>query len=191
MFAAHPKGDEPMSTNTKRHLSTAETAVLVRRVVKFRVRSKTYAGGSSIDVSWTDGPTTAQVEATAKLYQGASFDGMADLRHYHDSLLSTDDGAEVVSYGADFVFCNRRLSPEFAAQLENELADFTGETYDPRRSYHAAALSARGSDEPARLCRTQEKAWGTDLVHQLAWSRPQPAAQPAGVSSSAATEAQR
>jgi Large polyvalent protein associated domain 29 len=185
MFGAQPKGDESMPISTKRRLSTAATAALVRKAVKtahpgvkFSVRSKTYAGGASIDVSWTDGPTVPQVEATAKLYQGATFDGMTDSTHYHDSLLSTDDGAEVVSYGTDFVFCNRRLSAEFIGQLENELAALTGEPYDPRRAYHAVALATPGTDEPAKLCSSiHEKTWGTDLIHQLAWSRPQPAAQ--------------
>jgi conjugative element/phage-associated large polyvalent protein len=185
MIEAHPIGDESVTPNTKRHLSTAETAALVRKAiksahpgVKFGVRSKTYAGGASIDVSWTDGPTVAQVEATAKLYQGASFDGMTDSRQYHDSLLSTDDGAELVSYGADFVSCHRHLSAELMTQLENEVAELTGEPYDPRRAYHAVALSTPGTDEPAKLCSSRhEQTWGTDLIHQLAWNRPQPAAQ--------------
>jgi conjugative element/phage-associated large polyvalent protein len=187
-----------MSPTPKRRLSAAETAALVRKAVKgahpgvkFSVRSKTYAGGASVDVSWTDGPTASEVEATAKLYQGATFDGMTDVKHYHDSLLSIDAGAEVVRYGADFVFCHRSLSPEFMAELENELAEFTGEPYEPCRSYHAAALSTPGSDEPARLCRSQEQAWGSDLVHRLAWSRPQPRTQPRRLSSSTSTEPQR
>jgi len=199
MFGAQPKGDEPVTPSTKRRLSAAETAALVRKAVKtahpgvkFSVRSKTYAGGASIDVSWTDGPTTSQVEATTKLYQGATFDGMTDLRHYHDSLLSTDDGAEVVRYGADFVFCHRSFSPEFMAECENELAELTGEPYEPCRSYNAAALSTPGTDEPAKLCHSQEKAWGSDLVHRLAWSRPQPRTQPRGLSSTTtATEPRR
>jgi len=189
-----------VTPSTKRRLSAAETAALVRKAVKtahpgvkFSVRSKTYAGGASVDVSWTDGPTASEVEATAKLYQGATFDGMTDVRHYHDSLLSTDGGAEVVRYGADFVFCQRSLSPEFMAELENELAAFTGEPYDPCRFYHATALSTPGSDEPAKLCRSQEKAWGSDLVHRLGWSRPQPSTQARRLSSSTptSTEPQR
>jgi hypothetical protein len=45
------------------YLSCAETAKLVRKVlktafqgVKFSVRSDTYSGGASIDIRWTDGP---------------------------------------------------------------------------------------------------------------------------------------
>lgn len=54
------------------YMTTAETAKMVRRAlgeafpgVKFSVRSKTYAGGSSIDVYWMDGPNARMVETGA------------------------------------------------------------------------------------------------------------------------------
>lgn len=182
MIGVTLKGD-PMSLSTQRRLSTAETAALLRKAlkaahpgVKFRVRSNSYAGGASIDIGWTDGPTTPQVEATAKLYQGASFDGMTDSTTYHESLLSTEDGAEVVSFGADHVCCQRSLSSEFLAEIHHEIAEFTGEPYDPRRAYHAAALAAPGTNEPAALHHSREKTWGTDLAARLAWNRPKPIA---------------
>lgn len=37
---------------------------------KFSVRSKSYAGGSSVDVSWTDGPTEGQVREDTKHLKG-------------------------------------------------------------------------------------------------------------------------
>ncbi len=170
-----------MSThaNTKRYLSPAETARLVRKAikdahpgVKFSVRTNTYAGGASVRVSWTDGPTAPQVEATAKRYAGASFDGMTDMKSYHDALLSTDDGAEVVHFGADFVSCQRTLSDEYRAELENEIAEFTGDPYNPSTAYHAAALSDH-YDGPAELCVDRHCTnWGLDLLHRLAWNRP-------------------
>lgn len=96
-----------------KYLSCAETAKLIRQAlkeafpdVKFGVRSKTYSGGASIDVSWTDGPNTAQVEAVAKTFSGGYFDGMTD---YKGCTYSMIDG-EVVRFGADFVFCNRSFS---------------------------------------------------------------------------------
>lgn len=108
-----------------RYLSCAETAKLIRPAlkssfpgVKFSVRSSTYAGGASISVSWTDGPNVADVEGVAKRYAGATFDGMTDMKSYHQDLLSTDDGAELVSFGADFVFCTRDYSTGFLASLE-------------------------------------------------------------------------
>jgi hypothetical protein len=95
---------------TTKYLSAAETAKLVRSAlkeafpsIKFSVRSKTYSGGASVDVHWIDGPTAPQVEAIAKQYEGATFDGMTDCKSYHEATL---DG-ERVHFGADFIFCTR------------------------------------------------------------------------------------
>ena len=94
----------------RRSISTPETAKLIRKAlresfhgVKTSVRSSSYAGGSSVRVSWTDGPTTAQVEAVAGAFCGGYFDGMID---YKGSLYHRLDG-EPVHMGPDFVFCDR------------------------------------------------------------------------------------
>ena len=126
-----------------RYLSCAETAKLVRAAlrqafpgVRFSVRSDTYAGGASIDVGWTDGPTPAAVERVARRFEGASFDGQVDLTSYHDSLLAGPDGTvEQVHYGADFIFCQRELSEGYTARLAQRLTQLTGEAYDPNRRY--------------------------------------------------------
>lgn len=95
------------------YMSCADTAKMIRQAlkeafpdVKFSVRSKTYSGGASIDVSWTDGPNTNQVEAIAKTFSGGYFDGMTDYKGCTYSMLE----GQVVRFGADFVFCNRRFS---------------------------------------------------------------------------------
>lgn len=100
---------------TRKYLSCAETAKLVRQALKesfpgvtFGVRSKTYSGGASITVHWIDGPTSGQVDAVAKRFEGASFDGMIDLKSYHDGML---DGQRV-HFGADYVFTERKHSAE-------------------------------------------------------------------------------
>ncbi len=130
---------------TKRYLSCAETAKLLRQALKrefpghrFSVRSHAYAGGASIDVSWTDGPTEAEVNAIAQNFAGGGFDGSIDLA-YHVTTWLTEDGqarvayspgtegsrggipayadeppyakAELVHMDADYVFCQRDLSP--------------------------------------------------------------------------------
>lgn len=126
-----------------RYLTCAETAKLVRAAlrrafpgVRFSVRSDTYAGGASIDVAWTDGPTPAAVERVARRFEGASFDGQIDLKSYHESLLAGPDGTvEQVAYGADFIFCQRELSEGYTARLAAKLAALTGEPYDPSRRY--------------------------------------------------------
>lgn len=46
--------------------------------VKFSVTSDSFSMGNSVDISWTDGPTSEQVNAITKKYQYGSFDGMTD-----------------------------------------------------------------------------------------------------------------
>ncbi len=105
--------------------------------VKFSVRSKVYSGGASIDVSWTDGPRTKTVEAVAGQFAGADFDGMVDLKVYNTHYIAPNgspvlghrpstngsfeeinggipdvEGVRRVHFGADFIFCSRRLAQE-------------------------------------------------------------------------------
>lgn len=107
-----------------RYIRTTEVAKLIRKELKtsfpgykFSVRSRSYAGGSSIDVSWTDGPTTNAVDAIIGHYHGATFDGMIDLKSHHDTVITTDDGAETVHFANDFLFTTRSLTPAFVAQV--------------------------------------------------------------------------
>lgn len=104
-----------------RSISVAETAKYIRvalkeafPAIKFKVNSKSYAGGASIRVEWRDGPTTDQVEAITKRYEGASFDSMIDLKSYKESELP---GGERVHFGADYVFSDRNLSEEFLTKV--------------------------------------------------------------------------
>jgi hypothetical protein len=103
-----------------RYIGVADTAKLVRAAlkkefpgVKFRVRSSSYSGGASIDVRWTDGPPSKAVEKVAKRFEGSTFDGMIDLKSHHDSYL---DG-EMVSFAADYVFCQRDTTRALLEQV--------------------------------------------------------------------------
>lgn len=113
----------------RKYISCADTAKLLRSAlkaqfpsVKFSVRSNTYSGGASIDVNWIDGPFASDVDKIAKRYAGATFDGMIDLKEYHDDLVyfEGDDMPTPVHYGADFVFTRRELSPAYIAKLSVE-----------------------------------------------------------------------
>ena len=102
--------------STTRYISVVETAKLIRKAlkaqfseIKFSVRSSSYSGGASIQVSWTDGPDQWQVEDITKKFEGAYFDGMIDLKSYKDTIL---DG-EAVHFGADWVFTERTYTPEY------------------------------------------------------------------------------
>jgi len=102
------------------YLSCAETAKRLRTALKeafpavqFTVRSKTYAGGASIDVGWTDGPTAKQVQAVCNRFEGATFDGMTDCKGYQTHVV---DG-QPLHYGADFIHAQRRLSVAFLTSV--------------------------------------------------------------------------
>lgn len=137
-----------------KYLSCAETAKLVRATlkkqfpgVKFTVRSDTYAGGASIRVGWLDGPTEKDVKAQVGQYECSTFDPMIDLKScLPPTLLANEDGTyEQVSYGPDWVFCNRNLSPEFEASIaqtyfEEYGAQYDREAYDSTSDYRYGCL---------------------------------------------------
>jgi hypothetical protein len=114
-----------MTQTATEYISVTDTAKLLRRAlkaahpgVKFSVRSSSYSGGASIRVGWTDGPTSQEVDQTAQLYRGATFDAMVDMKSYHSTLLADDAGnVRDVHFGADFIFTERDLSDEYIARV--------------------------------------------------------------------------
>lgn len=138
-----------------KYISTTETARMIRQALKakfpgfkFSVRSSKYAGGSSIRVSWTDGPTAALVDQVVQPFSGSAFDGMIDMKYSLKSWILPDgtvalaqspgtggqmgsdpgydypapDGAELVSFGADFIFTERSISDEAMARAMKSYA---------------------------------------------------------------------
>jgi hypothetical protein len=83
--------------------------------IKFAVRSSSYSGGCSIDIAWTDGPTTEQVEEISKKYQTCGFDGMQDLEYRLDNVWPDIFG------GANYVHTQREVS---AVHLREVVAYF-------------------------------------------------------------------
>lgn len=127
-----------------RRLTTAETAKLVRAAVKaafpgvkFSVRSDTYSMGSSVDVSWTDGPAVSAVEKITNDYRGSDFDSMQDLKTYRGPVQVTDGRGRVqrVRLGCDFVHTHRQVSPEYAARFEGLAAEILGGPVEASRWY--------------------------------------------------------
>lgn len=126
------------------YVNTNDTAKAIRAILKakfpgtkFSVRGSKYSGGSSIRVSWTDGPTAKLVDAYVQPFSGAGFDGMNDMKFYKEAWLypngtasfastrgtegsagvvpaadegPASDGAVPVSFSADFVFTERSYS---------------------------------------------------------------------------------
>jgi hypothetical protein len=112
------------------YISCADTAKLLRQAlkeaftgVKFTVKSKTYSGGASINVGWTDGPNSAQVKAVTDSFEGAYFDGGID---YKGSRFHKLDG-EDVHFGANFIFENRSHSDDMVARaIDAVVKEFGG-----------------------------------------------------------------
>lgn len=111
-----------------RYVSVADTAKELRKAlkeafptIKFYVRSKSYAGGASIRVMWQDGPTEAEAEKITDKFEGATFDGMQDLKSHKDHEVN----GEKVSWGSDYVFCERSFSVPFLQKA----SDVVGKRY--------------------------------------------------------------
>jgi hypothetical protein len=157
-------------------ISTTDTAKMIRKALKasfpatkFSVRSHSYSGGSSIDISWIDGPMESEVDAISKFYQGASFDGMTDMKDYFNSLiiLEGDDLPTEVHFGADFVFTSRKVSSEYKAALIAKFEEISGKKYDDNESYDLAeaGLYAIGSWNMPKM-------YGCQIVNRMSYIIP-------------------
>jgi len=143
----------------KQYFSCADTAKFVRKALKkhfpettFSVRSKTYSGGASIDVSWTNGAAETEVSSVVKQFQGAGFDGMNDYKFYVSHFVFEDgtvtsgnsegsgcnyprvenekpEGAVEVHFGADFIFCHREITDEVAVQVAEGFNEYNGNKF--------------------------------------------------------------
>ena len=85
---------------------------------KFKVTSKTYTGGNSVTVSYTDGPTYNDVNKVASKYQAGSFDGMTDMYTYDTR------NSEVRQ--AKYVFVTREYSPSVYQETRDKLVKMYG-----------------------------------------------------------------
>ena len=101
-------------TTTKN--SHVEAAAAIRRVLsmtypttKFRVTSRSFAGGNDVRVSWTDGPTDAAVQSLVRMYEMGTFDGMTDSYQY--------DNVQRDLPQAKYVTVSRHLSDATCARL--------------------------------------------------------------------------
>jgi hypothetical protein len=124
------------SYNQCRQISTKATAVVIRGVlkeafpgVKFGVRIENYAGGSSINIQWEDGPTENQVRSQTKMFEGSRFDGMTDNTDYHDVIYE----GEWAHFSPQTVHHSRRITQEL---LEMATAHFEKMKIDDPEQYH-------------------------------------------------------
>lgn len=178
-----------MEVGQTEYLSVADTAKLVRTALKrafpeqaFGVRSSSYAGGASIDVSWWDGPTASEVDAVVDGFAGKGFDGSIDLAYYTTAWLEPDGtahlagspgtqgsrgyvpdavadahspSARLVHMGADYVHTSRSLTPEAKGMIERQIEVETGVPFDAQAQYPDHPLAYGG-----HYC------YGSDVLHR-------------------------
>lgn len=73
---------------------------------KFSVTSERYSGGCSININWTDGPTTEEVTKITGKYEEGHFNGMDDIYEFNNGVWPEVFG------GAKYVFESRNYSQE-------------------------------------------------------------------------------
>lgn len=176
------------------YLSCSETAKLLRNALKkafpkqkFSVRSNVYSGGASIDVSWENGVAYDPVNKICKLYAGAGFDGMIDLKFYKDHWMMPDGtihygssegttccagvydsykiekphpDAKKVSFGADFVFAQREITEDVMEKTAKTLAEHYKITLNSMQDYPKQAVF-NGLDN--WYCIARSLLWNKDL----------------------------
>jgi len=105
--------------------------------VKFSVKAKTFSMGDSVDIYWTDGPRTQDVDAITRQYQKGYFDGMTDCYEYRpiDPALGCP--------GAKFVHCHRAITPEYAQALIQKWEEAKGCQYN-RQDIYGRKKTAHG-----------------------------------------------
>lgn len=88
--------------------------------IKFSVRSKSYTGGNSINIHWTDGPTSDQVEAIAGRYKHGSFNGMDDSYEFVENAWGDAFGS------AYYIFTNRDYSDAMLESVIGRVCRYFG-----------------------------------------------------------------
>lgn len=88
--------------------------------VKFSVRCERGGWSSSVRVSWTDGPTVAEVDALVNRYEGGRFNGMTDCYEHNASPFN-----EVFGY-VDYLFTSRDRSPALDTLAKAVILQETG-----------------------------------------------------------------
>lgn len=122
------------------YLDSANVAKLARHLLKtafpktkFRVRTSRYAGGSSVHIEWTDGPTYNAAMALVKGLEGQGFDGMQDLAYSKAPILLNGQLVQTSCY----VFGQRRISDALELRAAHQVATYFGaDVIPPREDWH-------------------------------------------------------
>jgi len=174
--------------NKTEYIGATETAKMIRARlaskfpgVKFSVKTEKYAGGASIDITWTDGPAADEVKKISNAFSGKSFDGMNDYANSNDAWMLPDGSvifaecenyrgenytaqkphpeAKRVHFGADYIFENRSYSVEFAKPIIKAVCAEFGKPEPKYYEHTAGKIIILDWD-------SLDSAWG-DLAHHI------------------------
>lgn len=154
---------------TVRSYSLTATAGLIREAlkaafptVKFSVTTDRFAGGTSLDIRYTDGPSGQQVKAVYAPFISGHFDGMQDMHVYNGGLTAVGEAGQLVrlSFGAKYIDHHRSYSaaygpclysldlrevPSLSDQISAFLSWHTAREYNLKTSYTESAGTIRVS----------------------------------------------
>lgn len=82
-------------------------------LIKFSVKSDTFAGGNSVGINWTNGPTVSQVELISKKYEYGHFNGMEDIYEINNRRNDIPQ--------AKYIHTSRNIDPSFFEELFKHL----------------------------------------------------------------------
>lgn len=115
-------------------LNPKSTAVLVRTILKgafpttkFSVRTPRYSMASSVEISWTDGPTAGAVDSLIGCLRDGTFNGMTDGFDYNtgaDRFVIVN--GQTYRTGCRYVSTSRTTSPELARKAAQQVAAYYG-----------------------------------------------------------------
>jgi len=108
-YKAEAKKNKTLSTAANTAKAIREELKANFAGVKFSVTSENFAGGNSVNISWSDGPTTEQVSNISNKYQYGHFNGMEDIYEY------TNDRNDIPQ--AKYVSESRSMSDEIGLIL--------------------------------------------------------------------------
>lgn len=122
----HPHLIQVGSGEKSRIIATKNIRIELKRAfpnITFSIKSKSFSMGNDINVRWTDGPTTKEVDKIIQKYQEGSFDGMQDLYEY-----AHEPWTEIFG-GVKYVMASRSYSAGASEKAARDYLDKTGQAY--------------------------------------------------------------
>lgn len=181
---AEPEAQSPWVNARRVYLSMKDTNARMRKTLaaefpgtKFSVRGDTYAGGSSTDVTWINGPKEQDVKDALTKYVASRPDYTFDYWDPVESHEFDENGDPVINnYSSDHVFTRRKYSPEVKAAatvlVTDALAD-EGQLRDSSKLYHVpqglfkrATVENGGRDEHGQIV-FRTGGWNGTYIQQL------------------------